>query len=141
MAERAAKAEVTLHLRSLGRRAPRIRSENDGEDQLVQAFSRHQGGDKWIAPALGACGADEFAERLRGHGFEVWIANTNWRVGPDDLAMHHALIDGMAGGAREAVPEGAKTFLARRNRRLAQVKARSVEVLVGHVDLFATPGR
>jgi hypothetical protein len=112
----------------------------DPDDELVRdAVNDHQRRDKGVGPALGPT-ATTAAERLfREAGFEVQVAPSPWRLGPDDQALTVALIEGWAAAAGEQRPEDAPRIREWAARRATAVRGGGVTVEVGHLDLLALP--
>jgi SAM-dependent methyltransferase len=112
----------------------------DPDDSLVRdAVNAHQRRDKGLGPALGPT-APEVAERLfREAGYEVRVAPSPWRLGPDDAELLLALIDGWAVAAEEERPSEAPRIRDWAVRRRADVRGRRAHVEVGHRDLLAFP--
>jgi SAM-dependent methyltransferase len=135
-----ARAALLLALSVDGRHAW---SPRDPHDATVDAlFAAHQRRDKGLGPALGAQAVPRLAQWLRGRGYRVRLARSEWRVAtPNDPngAMQRALIEGLARAALEQDPTQAPAVRGWRERRLATV-ARS-QLRVGHLDLLAWPAR
>lgn len=107
----------------------------DPDDAAVtQAFNAHQCGDKGFGPALGPAAGDTAARIFRDHGFEVTVGQSPWRLGPQDAALHEALLTGIAGAATQAGCDGAEAWLERRRSDMVQLSGE-----IGHVDLLAVP--
>jgi SAM-dependent methyltransferase len=102
--------------------------------EVTAAFNAHQRGDKGIGAALGPEAGETAAEVLRQHGFEVTLAQSPWRLGPDDAELHDALLTGIAQAATEAGCDAAEAWLARRRGDLGHLGAE-----IGHLDLLAIP--
>lgn len=102
---------------------------------VTEAFNRHQRGDKGFGPALGP-GATAYAvHRMREAGYEVMVANSPWRLGPDDQNLQAELLDGIATAAVEAGFSGnAKGWVQARKAALQHALSR-----IGHQDMFARP--
>ncbi|HZS84388.1 MAG TPA: class I SAM-dependent methyltransferase [Stellaceae bacterium] len=108
------------------------------EDALIAAaFACHQARDKGFGPALGAAAAGHLAQRLTAAGYEVAMRRSDWRLGPG--AALEAVIEGMAGAAREAMPDRAAAIAAWAERRRAQAREGALSLRLGHVDLFGAP--
>ncbi len=75
---------------------------------------------------------DLLAEMLEANGFDVFTGESDWHIGPDDAAMHRALIEGYRTAALEIAPASA----ADAHRRLGKVPAGSIRT--GRTD---GPGR
>lgn len=118
----------------------------DEGDALVQAaFAAHQQRDKGFkGGALGAEAAAEARRLLRGAGYRVACAASDWVVdrsqagapGGPALALQQAMIDGMAAAALEQAAGQAAAFGAWRRRRLALLGRSTLRV--GHLDLMAS---
>jgi SAM-dependent methyltransferase len=107
----------------------------DPDDGAVtQAFNAHQGSDKGLGAALGPEAGDIAARVFRDHGFEVALRQSPWRLGPQDAALHEALLTGIAQAATEAGCDGAQAWLQRRRADLPHLQG-----IIGHVDLLAVP--
>jgi integrase len=120
-------------------------SPGDADDAAVAAlFGAHQQRDKGFGgPALGAAAAPALVLALRGCGYRVHSARSDWLLdGRRDvhaLALQLARVDGIATAALEPAPASAAVVQAWRQRRLA-LAPRSV-LRVGHLDVLALPPR
>ncbi|TVQ56190.1 MAG: hypothetical protein EA355_07725 [Rhodobacteraceae bacterium] len=99
------------------------------EDAAVRAaFLADMRRDKGFGAALGADAAPALASALAEQGYRVATAPSPWRL---EAPRDAALIAALAVGQAEATGAGAGWLAARRAAR---------RVVVGHVDVFATPG-
>lgn len=106
----------------------------DAEDRTAtEAFNRHQRRDKGLGHALGPDGAPALAEAMRARGYEVFLADSAWRLGAEQSALQQELLAGIAQAAAEA-GFGAGAWL---ERRLALVERATCRI--GHLDLLALP--
>ncbi|MGY9047181.1 hypothetical protein P775_24200 [Puniceibacterium antarcticum] len=106
-----------------------------GEDAAVTArFNAHQRGNKGIGAALGPDSGAQSARVFAAEGFEVTLADSPWVIGPDQAALHAALLEGIAAAATEAGHATADVWLAARRASVAQSQAE-----IGHSDLLALP--
>lgn len=115
---------------------------SDALDAKVSGlFGEHQRRDKGFGPALGAAAVPSLRRALRGSGYRVFSAPSDWwidgRDGPQAAALQRALVDGMAAAASEQDPASAAAMAAWRQRRHALAGTGSVRV--GHLDLLALP--
>jgi hypothetical protein len=110
-----------------------------GDEAVLAAFARHQGGDKGFGPALGVEAAQTLARQLGSRGFEVELARSDWRIGPSAPGMLRRLLDGSVHAASEAQPARADAFAAWRTKRSVQLAAGTLSLEVGHLDLLALP--
>ena len=101
--------------------------------EVLAAFQADQRRDKGLGPALGPEAHAHLGATLRGHGYRVFEAASDWDLAqPDDAALIAALADGSADAVEDAI--GADRAGVWRAARLA---ARSVTI--GHRDLLALP--
>ncbi len=98
-------------------------------------FNRHQHGDKGFGPALGPTAASAAVSAFARRSYHLSVRPSDWRIGPGDTAMQHALLDGWLGAAREIAPERSGDLTAWHDRRRGLVAAGSSALSVGHVDL------
>jgi SAM-dependent methyltransferase len=99
----------------------------------------HQATDKGFGPGLGRHAPDLLAETLETNGFDVFTRESDWHIGPDDAAMHGALIEGYRTAALEIAPASAAVIDGWGRRRLEASGRGELTALVGHVDIFARP--
>jgi SAM-dependent methyltransferase len=112
----------------------------DADDVLVQRlFRRDQARDKGFGPALGGAAPWRMASMFRGYGYRVHIGYSDWRIGPQDRAMHDRMIDGFAAAATAAAPGTRDTIADWSDRRRAQAAAGLLHLSVGHRDCLALP--
>jgi hypothetical protein len=111
------------------------------DSTVGRLFGEHQRRDKGFGPALGAAAVPRLQRALRGCGYRVFCAPSDWRIdgqaGPQAAALQCALVDGMATAASEQDPFSSAAIEAWRQRR--QARAASGSVRVGHLDLLALP--
>jgi hypothetical protein len=101
------------------------------EDAAVTAaFNADQRRDKGLGPALGPDAALVAARLFAGHGYEVRLAQSPWRLGPEQAALQAELAAGIAAAT------GAEAW--GQARRAACL---STACEVGHWDLLALPAR
>jgi SAM-dependent methyltransferase len=112
-------------------------SSPDRDDaRITDAVNAHQRRDKGFGPALGPT-ASSVAERLfRARGYDVRLGRSDWVLGPADVGLAEALIEGWAGAAEEQRPEHAERLRAWARRRVGMA---DVTLRVGHQDLLALP--
>lgn len=100
---------------------------------IVEAFNRHQRGDKGFGPALGPDSATALGSVLEDAGFAVEAAESPWQFGPGPLARE--FVEGVAAAVRETgfVPERSiADWVGFRH-------AAAGRILVGHRDVLALP--
>ena len=109
-------------------------------DALVaDAFNAHQrrtvGGRTLLGPdAVGAA-----VEAFTGHGCEVLVRPSPWRLGSAEAALAVDWFSGWVDAAWEQRPELAATSEPYARRRLAEAAAGRLGVTVGHLDFLALP--
>lgn len=102
---------------------------------VTAAFNRHQTGDKGFGPALGPGATAHAAARMRAAGYTVIEADSPWQLGPQDAALQHELLAGIAKAAAEAGSgDAANGWLQARMAAVAQGSCR-----IGHRDMLALP--
>lgn len=99
------------------------------DEALLEAFHRHQGGDKGFGPAAGPRGWRALAERLRRDGRRVEIWPSPWRLTRPE---HGALIDRLQ---RESAAAAAEAGFA----SAAWAAAARTACEIGHVDVVGWP--
>jgi SAM-dependent methyltransferase len=108
------------------------------DEEMCRRFLAHQRRDKGFGPALGAEAATHLAHRLSARGCAVTLERSDWQLGPSDLALLRATLEGMVEAVREiAVDDCLQRWAARRRQ---QVASGELGLTVGHVDLLALPG-
>ena len=108
----------------------------DTDDVAVTAaFNAHQRSDKGVGAALGPEAAAVAAGAFRQAGFDAHLAESPWRLGPDQTALHGELVDAIADAAAESGCAAAGRW--RQARRAAVAYSSAV---IGHRDLLALPG-
>jgi len=112
----------------------RWQPEDPRDAQICTRFNAHQRGDKGFGPALGPEAAPRAAEVFRAQGFEVGLAPSPWRLGPQETQLQTALLDGIAGAAQETGCADAAGWHLARHDMLTQGQAE-----IGHLDLLALP--
>lgn len=112
----------------------------DPDDARIQgAVNAHQRRDKGLGPALGPAAPRVAEAFFRDIGYHVWALPSGWLLGPEDLDLARALLEGWCQAAREEVPPEAPRFEEWRERRLRDLEEGNTLVTVGHVDLLALP--
>jgi SAM-dependent methyltransferase len=105
------------------------------DDAVTQAFNRHQRGDKGLGPALGPDAPAAIETIFTKAGYRVQQADSPWTIGPDQAALHHQLLQGIADAAAEAGATDAPAWGA---ARVAAVGGSMCHI--GHRDILALPG-
>ncbi|ORE91105.1 class I SAM-dependent methyltransferase [Aurantimonas sp. 22II-16-19i] len=106
---------------------------------VVAGFNRHQLRPKGLGagPSLGPGAARALAGELQGRGYLVELADSPWRLGPQDAALAIAHVEGMATAVAElGVLDPAELEAWRRMRVDGAERS---ETVVGHLDLLALP--
>lgn len=118
---------------------------DDPEDAAVrQAVNTHQRGDKGFGPALGPMASLKAEAAFRAAGYQVWLLQSRWQLGPADSTVANMLVNGWESAAVEqAVSESRnadrdrfRTWAERRRETVAQG---NFGLTVGHLDLIALP--
>lgn len=113
----------------------------DQDDAAVfAAFARDQRRDKGFGPAAGSDAPALLLSAARQVGYATETAASDWRIDAGDQAMLTAMIAGIAEAAMRASPKQTARITRWRARRMAQIGAGALTLMVGHQDLFAWPG-
>ena len=108
-----------------------------GDERMREVVNRHQRTDKGFGPALGPDAAATLAILLRNLGYAVMVRPSPWDLGPDQVAMQTALLEGWVEAARQIAPEAEEGWAAWRAQRRRWIERRESRLRVGHWDLFA----
>ena len=100
---------------------------------VVDAFNAHQRREKGLGPALGPGAVAVAAREMTARGHAVSLARSPWQLGPEDAALHRALVAGIAAAAGETGLPGAAGW------GQARMAASGWRCSVGHLDLLALP--
>jgi hypothetical protein len=103
--------------------------------RIAGAFDAHQRRGRLLGPDAVAAAVD----LLRGRGAEVIVRPSPWRLGAAHADLIAEWFDGWVAAACEQEPALAAPAAAYRERRLAQVAAGELAVIVDHADLLALP--
>jgi SAM-dependent methyltransferase len=109
---------------------------------VFAAFDTHQRRDKGLGGALGPRAPVVAAARFAAAGFAVREARADWRLDaarPADAALLEPLLDGWHDAVSETGLLPAAALEAWRTRRRDAIRAGRLRVVVGHVDLWASP--
>lgn len=111
------------------------------DETIVDAVNRHQRSDKGFGPALGPDAANAAVAQFEKLGCTVVHGPADWIAGPKDKDFQNEIFAGWASAVRELndVPVGdVVNWLSFRREQVAAGKS---SLRVGHVDMFARPGR
>jgi hypothetical protein len=110
------------------------------DDETVRlAVNKHQRFDKGFGPALGPAATTTARLMFEANGYAVQTADSTWWLGRDDDKLQARLVTDWSAVACEMDDTLASNLAAWRNRRLALVQQRRSRLLVGHIDLLASP--
>lgn len=105
------------------------------DGSVAEAFNAHQRRAGRLGPDASAYAAGV----LRDHGYAVTTAATPWRLGPTDVDLVRAWLDGYAVAACEQQPDDTDRFDAWRRRRDRSARDGGLDVVVGHLDVLGLP--
>jgi hypothetical protein len=116
------------------------RAMEDADDGLVLDLVRaHQRRDKGTGPALGPLAGPAAERAFKAAGYRTWLMPSPWQLGPDQVEMAVAMIDGWERAALEQNSSDPRRIREWAARRRSDVRARASALVVGHVDLLALP--
>ena len=101
---------------------------------ITFAFNRHQQSEKGTGTALGPEATKVAGRAFKAAGFEVTVAQSPWRIGPDEAMLHRELLQGIGNAAQEAGEPKATEWT---RARCADVE--TSRCVVGHQDMLAWP--
>jgi SAM-dependent methyltransferase len=101
---------------------------------ITEAFNTHQCRDKGLGAALGPMAGKETTRIFAAHGFEVMHADSPWKIGPDQAALHDELLIGIGKAGVETGESQAEEWTIARRAMVSQSHA-----VIGHTDILAIP--
>jgi hypothetical protein len=107
--------------------------------EVRELFNTHQLTDKGFGPALGPTAEPLVEQIFTDRGYRIERAPSDWRIGPTQRTLQHALLDGWFNAACEIAPEKTSHLGHWRARRQAHINGGRSEVIVGHVDMIGCP--
>lgn len=107
------------------------------DDAVIAWVNRHQRSNKGFGPALGPAAAEIAAAMCRKLGYWVRTSQSDWQIGPDEPALQRALLDGWTQAALDMAPNAAAAIRTWRQMREQAIRAGSLRIGVGHLDLVA----
>ncbi|OYQ35947.1 hypothetical protein CHU95_06750 [Niveispirillum lacus] len=114
-------------------------SMSDPDDGWVlDLFHAHMNRAKGLGgPALGTVAPQALITALTGAGYKVETAQSDWKIGPKQIAAHLAMISGYERAAIEQDPVSAPRIQAWAERRRLLASEKGARLTVGHQDLLA----
>ncbi len=124
-----------------------IEPEHPLDDRVIDLVNAHQRRDKGFGPALGPGAAARLAQLAEPLGFSVSLADSDWRLGPDEAGIQRALTEGWTAAAVEqAGDRSGRDVMALRTSiqawgevRRAEIGAGRSRIRVGHKDALLLP--
>jgi len=113
--------------------------ENELDQNVLEAFNKHQQTDKGFGPALGPNAADTAIKLFEDAGYIVCKAKSDWKANADHKEFQRQLLDGWRKASSEINPLSQKVFDLWFEDRLALINDNESSVLVGHKDFLAVP--
>ncbi len=104
---------------------------------FAAGFNDHQRRTVDGRTLLGPDAVDATVAAFRRRGIPVRVRSSPWRLGPDQPALTAEWLAGWLDAAVEERPELARAVGAYRSRRLAEVAAGRLSVVLHHADLLA----
>ncbi|MFU8850820.1 SAM-dependent methyltransferase [Micromonospora sp. SL1-18] len=106
---------------------------------LTAAFNAHQRRTTDGRTLLGPDAVDATVSAFRRRGIDVRVRPSPWRLGPEQPALTAEWLLGWLDAAGEERPELTGAVGAYRNRRLGELAAGRLHVVLHHADLLAGP--
>ncbi len=108
------------------------------DETIRQAMNRHQLADKGLGPALGPGAALYAVNAFVAAGYTVIAGASDWQSLPQEVDFGTALVDGWAQAATES-GEDHQAIVDWQNDRHAALRAATLKITVGHIDMAALP--
>jgi hypothetical protein len=116
------------------------RAVDDPDDAVVFDLVRaHQRRDKGTGPALGPLAGAAAERAFKAAGYRTWLMPSPWLLGPDQVELAVAMINGWERAAIEQNSGDPQRIRDWANRRRGDTRSRASGLVVGHVDLLALP--
>jgi SAM-dependent methyltransferase len=114
-------------------------SPRDSDDERIfELFAIHQARDKGLGLALGSRATETLASQLRTLNLISEQATSDWTLPESAREIQEYMLMGFANAANELAPDVANAWL---DRRLNQVRVGVSRMTIGHLDVYAEPGR
>lgn len=98
------------------------------------AFNTHQQTDKGFGAALGPDAVSVAKTVLEAENYSVFVAKSDWVLGPENTELQSELLSGIAQAAEEIGVRDSSSWLAQRTKVIADSVCR-----IGHLDMLAVP--
>lgn len=109
------------------------------DEAVIAAFGRHQLRDKGFGPALGPGAGAAAADKFAAAGYTVMGERADWHVTPEEAALQTMMVDGWFAAVQEMAEIEFHRLQEWHERRLGWIAAGVARMVVGHVDVWATP--
>ncbi|WP_180901696.1 methyltransferase domain-containing protein [Martelella soudanensis] len=109
------------------------------DDDMVDAFNRHQQTDKGFGSALGPGAGDCLERLLETAGYRVRRMPSPWRMDGNAAALQQAFLSGFRQPLREMSKHSMAEIEAWLSFRLSAIAAPESLCEVGHTDIIALP--
>ena len=106
---------------------------------VLAAFRRDQARPKGLGLALGARAPAVLARALRGRGFVVRMAASDWAIGRGEADMLDRLVASLGEVAARHLPDRRAAVRRWVAARVGQVDRRGLAMRIGHRDCLALP--
>ena len=110
------------------------------DEEVKKLFDKHQKTDKGFGTAMGPSSAEKAISILKKAGFEVQFRSSDWVAGGEHQEFQLELLSGWHSAALELAPDKKIELDDWLQFRMAEIKAGSSQLTVGHLDFFAVPG-
>lgn len=107
---------------------------NQTDLEITASFNLHQQQDKGMGVALGPKATQVAMQILEQAGFDVLVAQSDWRIGPKDSELQQQLLSGIAEAASEIGNKDSEHWLSDKLKNID-----SLNCVIGHKDILAIP--
>lgn len=108
---------------------------HEADAAVVNAFNKHQRGNKGLGPALGPDSGPALKRIFEAAGYRVLMAPSPWQIGPKEAELQRQFIEGMANAASKTHSLDPRMLEDWRANRLARTHTSTCTV--GHWDVLA----
>ena len=109
------------------------------DEAVIAAFGRHQRRDKGFGLALGPSAGDAAARRFAAAGYAVRSERADWHVAPEERELQSMMVAGWFTAVREMDELDSPALAAWYDQRVAWIADGQSKLVVGHLDVWATP--
>lgn len=112
---------------------------HDLDEMVIAAFGRHQQRDKGFGPALGPAAGEAAADKFRRARYDVVAERADWRLERHERELQAMMVAGWCAAVSEMGEMEPSALRAWHDQHQAWITDGQSEMMVGHLDVWATP--